>query len=371
MKNSLSLRRARTIVAYWKDGQFVIENYRTGVRVNADPFTVRVLDFFEDWHSIKAFRLWLPRYTPESLSSALRDLRRYTLLVQKGSEEAQRDTLVERVWSSWLPHAGFFHFGTQNVPYETRADKIKQILQQFLADSRQPSFFKHYYNRPIFALPPVDPPKTEFLRTLLRRRTHRQFSTGSLPLQSLSQLLFYTWGVTARLDAPLLGQLPLKTSPSSGARHPIEVYVLALHVQKLPPGLYHYAPERHILQQLHSKASDAKAVDYCGGQTWVRNAAALFIMTAVFPRAMWKYRTSRAYRTVLLDAGHICQTFCLLATSLHLAPFCTLALKDSVIEKELDLEGIAESVIYLAGVGLPREGARTSSIVRSRAFASL
>ena len=44
---------------------------------------------------------------------------------------------------------------------------------------------------------------------------------------------------------------------------------------------------------------------------FVRNAAALFLMTAVFRRTMWKYHLARAYRVVLLDAGHLCQTFCL------------------------------------------------------------
>jgi SagB-type dehydrogenase family enzyme len=71
-------------------------------------------------------------------------------------------------------------------------------------------------------------------------------------------------------------------------------------------------------------------------------------LTAVFPRARWKYRFPRAYRTVLIEAGHFCQTFCLVATSLGLAPFCTMALAESRIEKAL---GVNEGVIYAAGVG--------------------
>jgi SagB-type dehydrogenase family enzyme len=74
-------------------------------------------------------------------------------------------------------------------------------------------------------------------------------------------------------------------------------------------------------------------------------------MTAVFQRNQWKYRDSAAYRTVILDAGHMCQTFCLTATWLGLAPFCTMALADSKVEKDLGLDGISESAIYAAGVG--------------------
>jgi len=81
-------------------------------------------------------------------------------------------------------------------------------------------------------------------------------------------------------------------------------------------------------------------------------------MTAMFPRTMWKYQHARAYRVVLLDAGHLCQTFCLVATWLGLAPFCTAALKDTLIEKDLAIDGIRESVLYVAGVGFPATSAR-------------
>ena len=84
------------------------------------------------------------------------------------------------------------------------------------------------------------------------------------------------------------------------------------------------------------------------------------IMTAVFPRVHWKYEASRAYRMVLIEAGHLCQTFCLTATWLGLAPFCTMSLADSKIEQDLGIDGVNESVIYVAGVGArPRDGKPT------------
>ncbi len=76
-------------------------------------------------------------------------------------------------------------------------------------------------------------------------------------------------------------------------------------------------------------------------------------MTAVFPRTQWKYNFARAYRVVLAEAGHLCQTFCLTATWLGLAPFCTMALADTRIERDLGVDGVTESVLYAAGVGRP------------------
>jgi SagB-type dehydrogenase family enzyme len=92
---------------------------------------------------------------------------------------------------------------------------------------------------------------------------------------------------------------------------------------------------------------------YCANQPYVAQASALFIMTGVFARSMWKYRHPRAYRVVLLDAGHLGQTFCLTATRLGLAPFSTAALKDTLIERDLAIDGISESVLYVTGVGMP------------------
>ena len=80
------------------------------------------------------------------------------------------------------------------------------------------------------------------------------------------------------------------------------------------------------------------------------------LMTAVFPRTQWKYDIARAYRVVLAETGHLCQTFCLTATWLGLAPFCTMALADSKIERDLGIDGITESVIYAAGVGVRPRG---------------
>jgi len=166
-------------------------------------------------------------------------------------------------------------------------------------------------------------------------------------------LLSLVWGVSGYLDSSVFGKLIHKTSPSGGARHPGEVYVMALRVKGLSPGLYHYHPARHHLKRISTNATRDRAWLYCARQDYVRGAAALFIMTAIFRRSMWKYHLARAYRVVLLDAGHLCQTFCLVATWLGLAPFCTAALKDTLIEEDLGIDGIRESVLYVAGVGLP------------------
>jgi SagB-type dehydrogenase family enzyme len=90
----------------------------------------------------------------------------------------------------------------------------------------------------------------------------------------------------------------------------------------------------------------------------------MVFFTAVFKRIMWRYPYSRAYRAALAEAGHICQTFCLTATWRGLAPYCLMALADSLIERDLGLDGIHEAVLYAAGVGRPPAGSTWAPLPR-------
>lgn len=344
-------RRPSSIFSYWRQGQFVIENYRTGALLSANPITTRVLHAFTDWRSVEDAHRELPQYSYHSLARSIQHLAREGLLLREGSPQAKQDERFAASWASWLPHAAILHFGTKDTPYTTSPTLSEKRLRLYLSQSPQPGFFTPTEGKTV-ALP-ENLSNSDFMQVLLERRTHREFSSAPLELESLSTLLSYTWRVTGFLDAGILGFLPQKTSPSAGSRHPCEVYVLASRVTNLAPGLYHYAANKHALERVSAGVPRGRASQYCAGQKWVNKAAALFLITAVFPRSMWKYRFPRAYRTVLLDAGHLCQTFCLVATHLSLAPFCTMALKDSVIERDLGIDGINESILYVAGVGLP------------------
>ncbi len=195
-----------------------------------------------------------------------------------------------------------------------------------------------------------------FAQVLLTRRTWRQFSTRRVSLQALGSVLGLTFRVQRWIELPGVGRVAFKTSPSGGARHPIECYVLALRINGLPRGLYHYRPDRHVLERMSSRASRAQVASYLPGQAWYGGASVLVLLTAVFARTQWKYPFARAYRVVLAEAGHVCQTFCLTASWLNLAPFCTMALADSAIERDLGVDGVAESVIYAAGFGARPDG---------------
>jgi len=372
-RKSPSVRRARTLICYWLGPQLVFSNYRTGSTFTATPVAVLLLTLLSDWRPIAELPALLPRFDRKNVLQSVRRLIKNGLLVEKDSRAAAQDENLEDAWSAWSPHASFFHFGTKDIPYESRPKQLLRMERALLEAGPQPAFFKSYpaKSRIHFERPK---PEAGFPEILLQRRTRREFSREKIPLESFSKLLFYSWGVTGYLDSEIFGELPLKTSPSSGARHPVEAYVLSIRVQGVKPGLYHYNPKLHCLEKIRAlrgpKDAGNRAAKYCAGQDWAKQTAALFIMTAVFPRSMWKYPTARAYRTVLLDAGHVCQTLCLVASWLDVSAVTTMALRDSLIEEELGVDGVEESVLYIAGVGMPT-GSSEAVRRRSRALASL
>ena len=170
-------------------------------------------------------------------------------------------------------------------------------------------------------------------------------------MDALAELLDRSFGVMHEGEAPGQGRVVLKTSPSGGACHPIEAYVLARRIAGLAPGLYHFESDRRGLALIRPGGTSQDIARFLPGQPWFRGAAAVVFMTAVFARSAWRYPTPRAYRAILIEAGHLCQTFLLVATRLGLAPFCTQALADSAIEKALTLDPLEEGVLYAAGVG--------------------
>jgi len=249
-------------------------------------------------------------------------------------------------WNHWSPEAALFHFGTKDHPFDEAPGPGLTIITE-----QPPAPLKHYRVTPGDASLPTAEASGALAETLRERRTWRRFSNEPVALDDLSRLLGMTWGV--QHWAPGLGgeRLALKTSPSGGAKHSIAVYVAALRVEGLAPATYHYCPDRHYLSRIADAPEEKLREAFLPGQPSFAAAPAIFFLSSVFARVQSKYRFARAYRVVLLEAGHLAQTFCLLATERRLAPFCTGAWGDSAIENHLGIDGVRESVVYAVGVG--------------------
>lgn len=341
-------RRSLYIIAYWQQRELLIENYASRLRVAVSPTVIEILQFFDDWRPAEDLYRRMKFVNRRLLERGLATLCKHALL-ERDDQPSSASTRAMANWQAWNPAAGFFHFSTKDVEYEV-TDSGRDVFFCRTPQDSVPTQIKRYlqarqYDLP---LPNID---GEFAKVLLTRRTWRRFSKRSIVFSDLGTLLGMTWGVQQWVCCKGFRPMPLKTSPSGGALHPIEVYVVARRVKGLPSGIYHYAADQHRLELLRQPVTTAQLERYLAGQRWFASAAMVTFMTAAFDRMQRKYSFARAYRAVLLEAGHLCQTFCLIATWLGLAPFCTLAFADSRIEADLGIDGVTESVIYAAGVG--------------------
>ena len=349
---SCRLVKNQNLVAYWRDGKFFIEEFRSRQRVIAAASYAEILDAFRKPRSIASVTRALP-YERASLKRAIADLCARDMLVAENRRKFR--TSISELWRGSFA-AAYYHFSTRDVPYSD--DPIVQgtRFRHQLANDPQPGCYKDYLKTRTVVLSKRTPSARMPLHAVLgRRRTVRDFAARKLPAAELATLVRGTWGQTGWVDGGLLGPLIAKTSPSAGARHPIECYALIWAVSGIRPGLYHYGVRRNALERLRDGDFREEAVRFAGGQGFVRNAAFLCVMTAVADRVFWKYSSSDAYRLFFLDAGHLAQTFLLLATARNLGAFTTAAMKESAIEEFIGVDGVREFPVYLCGAGRLRQ----------------
>lgn len=204
--------------------------------------------------------------------------------------------------------------------------------------------------------------------TLFGRFTGRNFDLSAvLPIAVAARLLQRTFGAQEVRRVGDDGYVFKKLSPSGGALHPVEAYVLAQRVEGVAPGLYHYHPSRHQLepvQPMSAAQAAAVATQFVADQQWFADAPMLVVMAARVERNFWKYRNhQKALKAITLDAGHLSQTFYLLAAEAGMSAFITAAVNDVDIERALALDHLSDAVIAVCGCG-PQAAVRSAVELR-------
>lgn len=347
-------KRVPTLAVSWESGALTVRNYARGSTARLPLEAFAVLDALSSWRDLDDLRRQCGHPDRARLAKQVAELTALGLIEgPQGASHAAERSLGG--WSSWDPSALYFHLDTKDVPYVDESVSVAHVDRQLLIDE-PPELGRR---GAAIALPEVRR-RGAFANVLLTRRSWRRFGKRSLTRAELSTMLGLTWGTQQRIQVRENLALRLKTSPSGGACHSLQVYVAVARVKGLDSGLYSYSPDDHTLAPLNRRCEPSQWPKVLGGQHWTAGAAAVFFVTSVFSRVQWKYKSARAYRTVLLEAGHVCQTFCLVATWLKLAPFCTAAFADSRIERLLNVDGLSESMIYVMGVGTRPPGASSA-----------
>jgi SagB-type dehydrogenase family enzyme len=331
------------------------------------PSAQRLLHRFANWADFSGAE----EADGGSGSRLIRQLHQAHILVAEGSPQHRFEKDLGP-WAQWGTAATYFHLATRNRRDEkflSAADDTAWLLDH-LPDRPQPSHIKEYAGVGRVALPRGDdsPLADRSLEDVLRaRRTTRRLHEGR-PVSSdqFATLLRWVAGPLHQVRLPKLRPAMLKASPSPGALHALEVYPVVMNVAGIAPGIYHYHCLDHALEPVVPGPVDVEQmIEWCGGQTYLRNAGALLLYTAVLDRMAWKYPTGGTYRSLFLELGHFSQTAYLVGTGLGLGMCFTAATRDEAIEDALGLDWTREFFLGVNGVGIPavEEAARQEAML--------
>jgi SagB-type dehydrogenase family enzyme len=224
------------------------------------------------------------------------------------------------------------------------------LLAKSLRLGAQPSPYKEYPGAPAIPLPPPPTTLTATEATLNQRRSIREYADRAVTLDELGRLLHGATGITDRRDP----SWQFRTVPSSGALYPLEIYPLIFNVAGTDPGVYHYDVRQRRLNLVRAGDFRQAVFEAAVSQEMIRGAAFVLVVAGVFGRVQHKY-VDRAYRYLLLEAGHLGQNVYLTATALGLGPCGIGAYFDDQINAIVGLDGHDEATVYLLAIGAARQ----------------
>jgi SagB-type dehydrogenase family enzyme len=191
------------------------------------------------------------------------------------------------------------------------------------------------------ALPlPLCPPSASLWDIVGRRRSVRHGPTREPSLDTISALFAYSMRTEAS-GRDQSGPIYYRPTASAGARHPIDIYIVAVRVESLAEGIYYYDPQEHSLRSLtSSSALVTRLVPHvCQALTTDSNSlpAFLLLFDLVVDRTGEKYGVA-AGGLVLRDLGCLYQQLYLVMTGLDLVGCAIGRVPSELLERVLRLD---------------------------------
>jgi SagB-type dehydrogenase family enzyme len=180
------------------------------------------------------------------------------------------------------------------------------------------------------------------------RRSVRTYSTTSLALQDVSQLLWASQGITD-------SERNYRTTPSAGHVFPMEIYLVTGNnsVQGLEAGIYHYNPFNNTLEKIVEGDQRYNLSQAAHQQKWVETAPISLVITGNYQKMKEKYPDERiSTRFVDIEAGHIGENIYLEAVAHGMGTVAIGSFYDDQMINLLKLPS-NETPIYIYPVGYP------------------
>jgi len=169
-------------------------------------------------------------------------------------------------------------------------------------------------------------------------------------LQTLSQLPYFSAGVTRRRTLPGGGEIYFRAAACTGALYEIELYLACGPLLDLEAGLYHYSPGEFGLRRLRVGDFRRVLVELTADEFSIAHAPVILIFTGTYWRNAWKYQ-ARTYRHFGWDNGTILANLLAISTALELPAKVICGFVDADVNRLLDLDTEREVAFSLISIG--------------------
>jgi SagB-type dehydrogenase family enzyme len=336
----MHLKSASSLVFARADGQVVGYNFLQKKTFESTENLFGLLQELEDWQPVN-----------DEDASDFASMIEVGALIGDDAPERLAEEEFHSQWKWGVP-AAMLHFSVQGNDYLT-SDQIEEKQIETASHTKSPPLFMTNEGLETVELQAGFEGRNDVLGLMSRRRSVREVTGKPVSLPDLGDILFSGLGITG-FTKNCVGELPLKMTPSGGARNPYEAYVIARNVDGLEPGVYHYSALENSLGRLKGEPPAALG-DLVAGQDWVNGMACVIILSAFMDRPMWKYDDPNAYRVMLIEAGHIGQNMMLAGTEKGMTVCPSAALCHEPLFDLLELPSrITCAPIYALAVGYPK-----------------
>ena len=247
----------------------------------------------------------------------------------------------------------YYHNGTKH-PHGNLMDP-----RHSFDPSSQPLLFKIYPDLDPIPLPFEASPSVVPALSAISMEVIPSVSDGTLDITTLSSILYFSAGITKRLNFPW-GSMPFRAAACTGALYHIELYVVCGDLPGLAAGVYHYNPGGPSLTRLRPGDYRGTLVAASGNEPSLTHAPAIILYTDVFWRNACKYQ-AREYRHSYWDRGTILANTLAIAAAHGLPAKVVAGFVDSSVNRLLDLENRQEVALVLVPVGFVPEPSIGSS----------
>ena len=189
-------------------------------------------------------------------------------------------------------------------------------------------------------------------KVFTNRRTCRSFE-GSLSFNTLSEIMIKSFHEVKSLRDEQIedetgNDLDLIYRSKYSA---FECISFVQNIEGMERGAYRYHIDKQAFSLCNSNVKEDDIVKLSAGQSYIKNAPIILIITSIFHRYYFRHRSDNAYFRLLVDAGELGNEIILNSERLGVKCFQSPGMLDAMVENIFNLDPLEEYPLYMVALG--------------------